>query len=85
MGHVESGQIYMLFNSLIQSCILQKINPHTYIHYILTKVHALRRGEVSARELLPHWINKELLEQFARKQLELQAHVLNNLVYPTKS
>lgn len=85
MGNIESGQIYMLFNSLIQSCILQEINPHTYVHYILTKVHALRRGEVSARELLPHWINKELLEQFAREQLELQAHVLNNLVYPTKS
>lgn len=79
VAHEESAQIAALFYSLIQSAKLNNLNPRVYLHYLLTQVHALRKGEVKARELLPHCINRELLQQFANAEFEKAKLVLASL------
>lgn len=65
-----SGQKAALLYSLIQSAKLNDMNPRIYLHYVLTQVHALRRKEINAVELLPHRIDRQRLMNFAFKETE---------------
>jgi transposase len=77
-GHVESGKIHALFYSLIISCVLNNLNPRVYLHYILTKIHDLRKGTVDAVSFLPHIIDQDVLQKFAAEQIELGKRMLNS-------
>jgi transposase len=68
--HKESAQIAALFYSLIQSAKLNELNPRIYLHYLLTQVHALRKKTVNPVDLLPHRIDRELLNQFTEIELK---------------
>jgi len=62
VGNEASAQKAALLYSLIQSCLLNKINPRQYLVYVLKQVHAIRRREVSPDSLLPHTINPQLIK-----------------------
>lgn len=70
VAHEESAQIAALYYSLIQSAKMNHLNPRIYMHYLLTKVHDLRRKEIFARDLLPNRIDKNLLNQFAEEEFK---------------
>jgi hypothetical protein len=48
-----------------------------YIHYILTKVHELRRGEIDPSTLLPDRIDIKELERFSAEQIEFGKKMLS--------
>jgi hypothetical protein len=48
-----------------------------YIHYLLTKVHQLRRGEIDPISLVPDRIDIKELECFAAEQVELGKKMMN--------
>jgi transposase len=68
VGAEESAQIAALFYSLIQSAKLNGLNPRTYLHYVLTQIHALRKNEIAARDLLPHRIDIAKLHEFGHAE-----------------
>ena len=70
LAHEESAQIAALFYSLIQSARLNNLNSRIYMHYLLTQVHALRKKEINARDLLPHRIDRNQLQQFADNEFQ---------------
>ena len=76
MGNKESGKIHALWYTLIISSIINDLNPRVYIHYILTKVHELRRGEIDPVSLLPDRIDVNELEHFAIEQIEFGKKML---------
>ena len=49
-------------HSLIQTCIINKIDPYKYLRYTLDQGHAMRRGEIDPVKLLPQFIDRALLE-----------------------
>ena len=61
VGNEQSAQRAALLYSLIQSCIMNAINPYHYLVYVLRQVHKMRRKEIDPVTLLPHHINKSLL------------------------
>lgn len=61
VGNELSASRAALIYSLIQSCKLNAIDSRAYLEYVLNQVHALRRGEVNPKVLLPHTIDKALL------------------------
>lgn len=73
----ENGQTNAGYYSLIQSCLLNEINPSIYMHYVLTKVHEMRKKTVDPQKLLPHCIDRKLLEEFSRQQHALVQTILN--------
>lgn len=77
MGNEECGKIHALWYTLIISSILNDLNPRVYIHYLLTKVHQLRRGEIDPISLLPDRINNKELENFALEQIEFGKKMLS--------
>jgi len=56
---------------------MNDINPRVYIHYVLTKIHCLRKGNVEPEALLPHCIKIEILKDFEREQILLAQKVLS--------
>ena len=66
IGNEDCGKIHALWYTLIISSIINDLNPRVYIHYILTKVHELRRGEIDPLSLLPDRINVKNIARFAR-------------------
>lgn len=76
VGHEGSGHISALFYSLIQSCLLNGINPKIYIHYLLTQRHVLRRQPNLAHDLLPNRISSDILEVFEKEQFGLIRQVI---------
>lgn len=68
-GNKDCGKIHALFYSLIISAIINELNPRVYIHYLLTKIHDLRRGTIDPITLLPDRIDCDSLEQFALGQI----------------
>ena len=70
IGNEDWGKIHALWYSLIISSIINELNPRVYIHYLLTKVHQLRRGEVDPITLLPDRIDIKALERFAVEQVD---------------
>lgn len=77
IGNENCGKIHALWYSLIISSIINDLNPRVYIHYLLTKVHELRRGEIDPVTLLPDRIDIKELENFAGEQIELGRKMLN--------
>jgi transposase len=67
IGNKNSGQVHAFFYSLILSAILNKLNPRLYLHYLITKVHDIRRGTSDPLTLLPHTINQDELKIFTNK------------------
>lgn len=65
IGNEESGKKAALLYTLIQSCELNNIDARKYLTYILSQVHRLRRREIDPAELLPHRIDRALLENSA--------------------
>lgn len=77
-AHIESGKIHALFYSLIMSCVLNQLNPRIYIHYILTRIHDLRKKTVDAVSLLPHLIDRDVLKRFAEEQIKFGQQMLSS-------
>jgi transposase len=76
IGNEDCGKIHALWYTLIISSIINDLNPRVYIHYILTKVHELRRGEIDPLSLLPDRIDVNELERFAIEQIEFAKKML---------
>lgn len=79
MGNEDCGKIHAMWYTLIISAIINEINPRVYIHYLLTKVHDLRRKDIEPASLLPDRINSKILQDFANEQVEFGKKILNNL------
>ena len=79
IGNKDCGKIHALWYTLIISAIINEINPRVYIHYVLTKVHDIRRNLIDPITLLPDRIDLKVLEQFALDQIEFGRQMLNNL------
>lgn len=62
VGNEASAKKAALIYSLIQSCELNKIDPRSYLEYVLNQAHRMRRGEVDPATLLPNTIDRKLLE-----------------------
>jgi len=77
IGHKESGKIHALFYSLVLTCVLNDLNPRVYLHYVISRLHDLRKGKVEAITLLPHIIDRETLKEFSERQIETGKKVLN--------
>jgi transposase len=75
-GNKDCGKIHALFYSLIISAIINDLNPRVYIHYLLTKIHDLRRGALDPITLLPDRIDCNALEQFALGQIALGQKIM---------
>lgn len=69
-GNEGSAQIAAIWYSLIQSAKWNELNPRIYIHYLLTQVHDLRKGHIDPRDLLPHRIDHQKLQQFADQEFQ---------------
>lgn len=78
IGNQASGKVHALFYSLILSATLNNLNPRLYIHYLITKIHDLRLGTVDPLALLPHTIDRNLLQEFSDQQVEFAKKVLNS-------
>ena len=76
IGNEECGKIHALWYTLIISAIINDLNPRVYIHYLLTKVHQLRRKEIDPASLLPDRIDIKELELLALEQIEFGRKVL---------
>jgi transposase len=76
IGNEDCGKIHALWYTLIISAIINNLNPRVYIHYLLTKVHQLRRGEIDPIALLPDRIDIKELENFAAEQIEFGKKML---------
>ena len=77
IGNEDCGKIHALWYTLIISSVINKLNPPVYIHYLLTKVHQLRRGEIDPISLLPDRIDIKELECFAAEQVEFGKKMMN--------
>lgn len=79
MGNEDCGKIHAMWYTFIISAIINEINPRVYIHYLLTKIHELRRKLIDPVTLLPDRIDIKALEQFAAEQIEFGRKILNNM------
>lgn len=79
IGNEDSGKVHALFYSLVGSAILNGINPRVYIHYLITQIHNLRLKKVDPASLLPHKIDKNILQTFCNQILAEGKKVLNAL------
>jgi len=79
VGHKDSGMIHALFYSLIQTCILNELNPRVYLHYLITRIHDIRTKKVDPMTLLPHLISKQVLQEFAQEEIERSKKILGAL------
>jgi transposase len=61
VGNEQSANKSALLYSLIQSCKLNHIEPRKYLKYVLNQAHRMRRKEIAAVNLLPQFIDKNLL------------------------
>ena len=69
IGNKDTGKIHAIFYSLIISCILNELNPRLYMHYVISKIHDLRKGNIKPIDILPHTIDKSILSAFADEQI----------------
>ena len=61
VGNEESANKSALLYSLIQSCKINKIDFRKYLVYVLNHAHAMRRGDIDAKSLLPQFIDPVIL------------------------
>ena len=81
MGNEDCGKIHAMWYTLIISAIINEINPRVYIHYLLTKVHDLRKKIIDPLTLLQDSINLKSLDDFAAVQIEFGRKMLNGLKF----
>lgn len=81
IGNENCGKIHAMWYTLIISSIMNEINPRVYIHYLLTKVHALRRREIDPITLLPDRIDIHALEQFIAEQLDFGRKMMHEFQF----
>ena len=62
VGNEISAKRAGLLYSLIQTCLINSIEPRLYLQYVLNQVHRLRRNEVDPVSLLPQFIDRTLLQ-----------------------
>lgn len=62
VGNEESAKKAALIYSLIQSCELNKIDPRSYLTYVLNQTENMRRNLVDPAALLPNTIDPALLQ-----------------------
>lgn len=67
VGNTQSAERGALLYSLVQSCLLNDLNPQQYLHFVLSQTHQLRRGEVDPKTLLPHLIDPAVVEAFSHQ------------------
>lgn len=77
MGDEDCGKNHAIFYSLVLSCLINDLNPRLYLHYLISKVHEIRRGELDPSLLLPHNIDKVSLNIFAKNYLEASKKILD--------
>ena len=78
VGNKDSGEISALWYSIVATALLNGLNPRLYIHFLLTKVHELRKGLIDPMTLLPHIIDHQILLDFANEQVALARQVLDS-------
>lgn len=79
IGNEDSGKVHALFYSLTLSAILNGLNPRLYLHYLVTKVHDLRRKIIDPFTLLPHMIDHAELQKFSDQLLADAKKILDSL------
>jgi len=79
IGHKDSGKIHALFYSLVLTCVLNDLNPRVWLHYVISRLHDLRKGAVDPQALLPHTIDRDMLRKFSDEQIETGKKVLNSI------
>jgi transposase len=57
VGNQKGADASALFYSLIQTCILNEIEPRKYFNYLLRHVKEMRVGTIEAKDLLPQNID----------------------------
>lgn len=77
IGNENTGKTHALFYSLVDSAVLNGLNPRLYLHYLITQIHPLRLKQVTPLPLLPHNIDTALLKHFAQHTLEQGRKVLS--------
>jgi hypothetical protein len=67
--------------TLVRPVLLNNLNPRVYIYYLLTQTHAIRKNFVDVLLLLPHTIDQDILQNFAKEQMALtQNYFLKNFL-----
>lgn len=61
LGNEKSAKRASFFYSIIQTCRINNIDPRKYLIYVLSKATEIRRGEINPTNLLPQFIDKDLL------------------------
>lgn len=61
VGTPKSANKSALLYSLIQSCDINGIDARKYLIYVLKNIHKVRRGEISARSILPQFVDKSAI------------------------
>lgn len=61
-GNKLAARNAAFFYSLIQTCKLNSIEARKYLVYVLNKAGQMRRQEINSTQLLPQFIDKNLLE-----------------------
>ncbi|MGI9214654.1 MAG: IS66 family transposase, partial [Gammaproteobacteria bacterium] len=79
MGNNESGKINALWFTFVESALINNLNPRIYIHYLLTQIHAVRQKTIDVKTLLPHTIDRAVLEKFAIEQMKIAKEVFNSI------
>jgi hypothetical protein len=60
VGNQRGADAAALFYSLIETCKLNDVNPKTYLRKLFELAPQVRRGELSAKELLPQFLKSSL-------------------------
>ena len=69
VGNEGSASKAALIYSLIQSCIMNDLDPRAYLEAVLDRVHDMRRKRIDPATLLPHTINPALLKKSGQRQV----------------
>ena len=78
MGHEDSGLIHAFWFSLVESAMMNGLNPRVYIHYLLSKLHDIRSKIIDPKQLLPHIIDRVQLQTFANQQVVFAKEILDS-------
>ena len=57
--------------------IMNNLNPRLYIHYLIMQIHSLRKKAVDPNTLLPHTIDRNVLQAFADTLLAEAKEIIN--------
>lgn len=63
IGNKDAADTAAFFYSIIQTCKLNNIECHKYLTYVLNQAGKMRRHEIDAKNLLPQFIDQNLLQQ----------------------